>query len=286
MKGIPVAIAASLLLVLAAPRVAHAQLVLRNDGFDNGGQVGVEAGFAAGEEAAARLVAPSAGRTLQKVTLLFGGSAAQQDVTLHVYDDTAGTDTPGSELFTGDFTLTGSDTALNEIDLTGMNVTVPAQFRISIGFQHAGVPSIARDDDGSIDATKNFIKANGIGWVKSSTLGLTGDWILRATVSDAGGTPDAGVGGFDGAPPDGGVGGTCTGNGDCAVGSYCDPATHACTFDCRTAADCGGATCTSLGQCLAGDGGGCCQTSSSSGALGFIGLGALVGLLMLRRRRA
>lgn len=300
MKGFLVALAASLLVWLASVAPAHAQLILRNDGFTGSGQVGVQSGFVAGEIGASRFVAPSAGRTLQEVVLYFGGATTQQTITLHVWDDSASTAAPGAELFSGDFQLTGSDSALSSIDLNGMNVVVPQQFRVGIGFQHAGVPSIARDIDG-IMANRNFILAQGLGWLPSQTLGLTGDWIIRATVSDSGGSIDAGVDAPSGGPdastggpdastggPDAGGGGDCQGNGDCPIGQYCDTALHVCTFDCRADSDCGTDECNSLGQCVAGDGngaGGCCSTGTGGGMAGALGLGGAVALLLTRRRR-
>jgi len=58
---------------------------------------------------------------------------------------------------------------------------------------------VCRDDDGILP-NKNYIDASGLGWVESSLLGLTGDWVIRATAEDAstytvGGT----VSGLDGA---------------------------------------------------------------------------------------
>lgn len=279
----------------AAP--AHAQLTLQNDGFTSG-TAGVQSGFVAGEIGASRFLAPSAGRTLQQVVLFFGGATTTQTVTLHVWDDSAGTNAPGAELYSGDFQVMGSDSNLSAIDLNGMNVVVPAQFRVGIEFQHNGLPSIARDADGTIAAANNYIMAQGIGWVRSQSLGLTGDWIIRAIVSDAGGTPDAGTTGPDAGTtgpdagttgPDAGTGGSCNGNADCPVGQFCDTQLHSCTFECRTDSDCGGGTCNSLGQCLAADGdsGGCCSTGSATtgGMLGALGLAGAVGLLVTRRRR-
>ena len=212
----------------AAP--AHAQLTLQNDGFSSG-SAGVQSGFVAGEIGASRFLAPSAGRTLQQVVMFFGGATTTQTVTLHVWDDTGGTNAPGAMLFEGDFQVMGSDSNLSAIDLTGMNVVVPAQFRVGIEFQHNGLPSIARDADGTIAAANNYIMAQGIGWVRSQTLGLTGDWIIRALVSDGGTTgpdagttgpdagttgPDAGTTGPDAGTtgPDAGTGGTCNGNAE------------------------------------------------------------------------
>jgi uncharacterized protein (TIGR03382 family) len=246
---------------------------LQNDSFTDNGSVGFQAGFVTGEIAASRFVAPQAGLQLLKVHLLFGGATTTKTVTLRVWDDTAGTDVPGAELFSGDFQLMGSNTAMQELDTTPGNVTLTQQFRVGIEFQHDGAPSVARDDDGTIAQDKNFIMASGgLGWKKSSTFGLTGDWIIRATIPGAGG-------------PDGGAtGGSCSGNADCPVGNFCDVAAHTCTFECRTDDDCGGGSCNSLGQCVGGDGGGCCQSGGGASG-GAFALALLVLAVVGRRRR-
>jgi hypothetical protein len=253
---------------------------LKNDGFQSGNMAVFQGGFVSGEAGASRFVAPEAGRTLQKVTFLFGGATTQKTVTLKVWDDTAGQDAPGAELFAGDFQIMGNDSAFQQSDLSGNNITLPQQFRVGIFFQHDGFPSIARDTDNTIAADKNYIFTGG-SWVRSQTLSLTGDWVIRAEISPGGSTlPDAGV--TVDAPPN--SGGACTGNAQCAVGQYCDVAHMMCTFDCRMNADCGGngATCNSLGQCLDGDGGGCgCHANGTHGALGI----ALMMMLLLITRR-
>src|SRR5688572_19534555 len=159
--------------------VAVAETELKNDGFVSNGTAGFQGGFTDGEIGASRFIAPAAGRQLLKVQLLFGGATTQRTITLKVYDDSAGTLAPGGELFTGDFQLTGSDSAIQEISLVANNITVPAQFRVGVEFQCTGMcgyPSIARDADGTIDAAKNYLRADGIGWQQSQTFGLTGDW--------------------------------------------------------------------------------------------------------------
>ena len=284
---------------VAAPGLAAAQVELRNDGFETGMSAGFQAGFVSGEIGAVRLVAPQASVQVLSVRLLFGGATTTQTITLKIWDDSAGTVAPGVELFSGDFQLAGNNTVIHELDVAGMNVIVPMQFRVGIQFQHAGLPAIARDDDGTINASRNFINASGIGWIQSQSLGLTGDWVIRAMVSTGGG-PDAGSGGPDAGSggPDAGTGGpdagsaTCTGNGDCPLGEYCDTMLGSCTFDCRLDSDCpGGGPCNSLGQCLAadGDGGGCCSTArdrgGAAGPLAASGLALLVALTLTRRRR-
>jgi uncharacterized protein (TIGR03382 family) len=260
--------------VLALASSASADIELQNDGFMSGQTAGIQAGFVTGEIGASRFVAAEPGHQLLKVHLIFGGATTTKTITLHVWDDTAGNDAPGSELFAGDFQLTGSDTAMQELDTTAGNVTLTQQFRVGIEFQHDGTPSIGRDVDGTIAQDKNFIMASGgLGWKTSSTFGLTGDWIIRAVISGAGSGPDGGA-----------TGGSCAGNPDCPVGNFCDLASHTCTFECRTDDDCGGGSCNSLGQCVGGDGGGCCQSGSGTSG-GAIAVALLVLAALGRRRR-
>lgn len=260
------------LLVGAIASEARADVELKNDGFVSGAQATFQTGFVTGEAGAVRFVAPGADRRLVKLQLLFGGATTMQDLTIKVFDDTPGTDAPGAELFAADFTLTGADNAMQELDLTSGNIYVPAQFRIAVFFQHSGAPAIASDADGNIAADRNYLFSGT--WKRSSALGLTGDWVIRAFVSDPA-TPDAGPG----------AGTFCDTNAECGGRRYCDVPHHACTFDCQDDTDCapGGGTCNDLGQCEGGgkdDGG--CQTTS--GALGGMLL-AMVGLLAALRRR-
>ncbi len=271
-------------LVCALATTAAADVELKNDGLQTGQMGAAQGGFVAGEIAASRFVAPDAGRTLLKVQLLYGGATATRTITLRVFDDTAGTLDPGSPLYTGDFQLTGSNDALQEIATTDMQVVVPAQFRVGIQFgdgcpaapQPCGAPSVVSAQD-TIDPTKNFIFAIPGGWISSQTAGVSGNWVIRAFVSGTGG-PGPG-------PGPGPSGGDCTANPDCPTGEFCDTAAGSCTFECRTSPDCGDGTCNSLGQCVGGgDGGGCCQSSRDGELPALLGVGVL-GLLVLRRRR-
>jgi MYXO-CTERM domain-containing protein len=261
--------------------------------------VAFQGGFVTGEMGAVVLVPSGTGPyQVVKVRLLFGAGTTTQDVTLRIYTDTGET-TPGTQVFTADYTLTASDSAFNEIDLTADSVLVPGNFRVAVEFQHDGMPSIARDTDGTIAASRNFIFGIPGGWFQSSLAGVTGDWIIRADVIDTGtGTPDAGPVPDaslvpDAAPlPDANVGGPdageeCTLNSDCTNGSYCS-ADGICTFDCRIDTDCNaGQACDPVGRCVDGeeDGGGCgCRVGERGDASGLAVL-LLAGLWLARRRR-
>jgi len=253
---------------IASASLAHADTELQNECFESG-MAAFEAGFGVNDIGASRFNAPDATRQLIKVHLLFGGDTATKTITLKVYDDTAGTDAPGAELASADFQLTGSNSALQELDVTAMNIMVPAQFRVGILFPYMGAPALARDNDG-ITANRNFIYDPSIGWRQSSLFGVTGDWILRATVSGSGQNVCMPVS-------------TCTSNTDCATGMFCDVDAHMCTMECTTNADCGDGTCNSIGMCVGGtppeEPGGCCQTGGSPS------LALLLMLPLFRRRR-
>jgi hypothetical protein len=254
--------------LLAFARVSAAQ-ELANDSFVDGGNAAFQGGFITGEQAASRFVLPASGSfRVTGVKFLFGGAATTQTITLHIYTDTAGTDAPGSEIFTMDYMVTGNDAVFYLADLSQDGVTVSGTFRVGIQFQHDGLPSVARDTDGTIAADKNFIFTSG-SWTRSSTLGVTGDWILRAIVQPVGATPDAGSS-PDGASsqPDASTGAQCHVTSECPTGQYCDRVHMSCTYDCRIDADCASSQmCNSLGQCIARpDSGGCAVATPPSRA--------------------
>lgn len=176
-----------LLLFLSRSAALAQETILQNDGFVDGQPVGFQGGFVAGESGSVRLLpAGPFPMAVTRVQLLFGGASSTQTVTLRIWDDGAGTAAPGAELYSADYLLTGSDTVMQEIDLSGAGIQVGGAFRVGIEFQHSGVPSIARDGNG-ITPARNFIYAQGLGWFDSATLGVTGDWIIRAGVQPVGG---------------------------------------------------------------------------------------------------
>ncbi len=281
---------------LAFTATAGAQTELRNDAWETDQAAGFQGGFAAGEQFAVRFIPQGDGPwRLLRVDLLYGGAATTEDVTLRIFDDAAQMPEPGQELFSGNFSLTGSDEQLNSIDLSSMNVMVSDTFRVAFMTTHMGFPSIARDDDpgsGNDQADLNWIEAEGIGWVMSSTLGVLGDWVLRATVMDMGGQSTGGAGGsgaaggIGGSAGSGGAGGDpCMLNSDCPLGEYCGDDDR-CTLDCRLASDCmPGESCNALGQCVSSGGGGGCSTGGQGprAAALLLLLGALVAARGRRR---
>jgi hypothetical protein len=157
---------------------------LRNDGFETGDAVAFVNGFVAGEQGAVVLGPVESTYAVDSVTFLFGGIAtAWADVRLNIYRD-EGTANPGSLLFTEDYEVAPSDTAFQQLDLTGEDVVVTGggSIRISMEFLADAPPSIARDTDGTISASKNWVFTSG-SWNQSSDYGITGDWIIRAAVT-------------------------------------------------------------------------------------------------------
>jgi hypothetical protein len=281
MRGL-IGIGAFIVLTTSA---AQAQVTLQNDSFVDGDTIAAHGGFVVGEIGASRFVAPEPGRTLQRVQLIFAGASTTQTVTLRVWDDSSGTNTPGPELFSGDFEITGSDTAFTEFTLPE-NVVVTQQFRVGIEVQHGGPPSVVNDTDGTNTAGRNFLREATVGWIQSGSIGVQGDWVIRAIISGGGGpgTPDAapGPGTPDAAPSSGE---DCDGNTDCPVGEYCDTSAGACTFDCREDTDCGAGTCNSLGQCVEGGGGGGGCSTDGGGSAGQAAVLLALGVLVLGIRR-
>lgn len=177
---------------LSAP-AAWAEEELKNDSFMAGDMVAFQQGFVTGEIGASRFTPPLPDMTLVKVQFILGGGTTteKKTITLHVWDDAARTDDPGTSLHSADYELTPDDMALQEIDLTADNVTLTGPFRVGVEFHHDGLPSIARDTDGTVETDGNFIYAQGGTWKNATAFGVNGDWIIRAFVD--GGTVDAGT---------------------------------------------------------------------------------------------
>lgn len=169
-------------LVALLPARGHADVFeLKNDGFV-GGVAAYQSGFATGEVAASVFDPPGPfPMALNEIQLLFGTAQVQVPVNVYVWEDT-GANNPGAEIYAGGFVLTGSGSAFSSINLSAQNVQVNGPFRIGFEFTHDGQPSVARDLDGTVDGTKNFIRANGIGWFPSTLFGVAGDWVIRAFV--------------------------------------------------------------------------------------------------------
>lgn len=158
-------------------------VTLQNDSFSQKGQVAFQGGFAQGECWASTYVPNACGYTLSSVLVLIGGGDAgnvQFDVSVWDVDSTG---KPINQLATTGATITGASDVLSEIQLG--TLAVPARngtpFAIAMcQTTHSGPPSIGADTDG-ITPNRNWIYTGGK-WVEASTLGVTGDWIMRAKI--------------------------------------------------------------------------------------------------------
>jgi hypothetical protein len=178
--------ALALCLLLGGTASARATELV-NDGWSDGEAAVFQAGFVSGEIGAARFVPGGPCPCyLTHVTLLYGGASAIRTVRVHVWEDGAATTDPGPEIFAGDFELSGADDALQLVDLSAAGIFLNGPFRVGLEFFDSGLPSIARDADGDIQAGANFIREATLGWLPSELLGLTGDWIIRAHVEEQG----------------------------------------------------------------------------------------------------
>ena len=158
---------------------------LQIDGFTNGGAKGFQAGFIAGETAEVTLGPVSSTFQVTYVQFIFGGKGAtptSRDIVLKIYKD-IGVGTPGTQLFTGTYSIAASDNSMQQIDLRDSKIMVNGggSIRVAIEMTAAGIPSLAVDKDGTVSGTANWIKTGG-SWVTSTSLGLSGDFIIRATV--------------------------------------------------------------------------------------------------------
>ncbi len=260
-----------LLVVLAITSPAAAAIqTLQNDSFVDGSLTYFQEGFVADEFAAVTLGPVSESFTVRKVLLLFGpdSTAGTATATLTLWTETGVAD-PGAELYSADIGFTPSSSAMHEIDLVGEGITVtgPASIRVGIGMQHTGYPSVARDNDGASAPGRNWIRAEGMGWVGAAVFGVAGDWVIRLEVETAGGGgPTTGCT----VPADCGPGEICLAetcrrlcdvNADCAGGEVCYH--DLCTAACASHDDCAGGQlceahacqpiCTSSASCRGGE---------------------------------
>ena len=108
----------------------------------------------------------------------FGGIT--KTVTLTIYQDGDSTN-PGSIMYSADYSLTGSSSAFQEIDLISQSIHVAAnqKIRVAFTFQHDGAPSVAID--AARTASRNLIYTSG--WITAETVSLSGDFIIRAEIS-------------------------------------------------------------------------------------------------------
>ena len=204
-KHLTLGVATLLSAVALSSAAVAAPVTLQNDGWVDMTAAGFQGGFVSGEMGAAVFVAEPDHYPyrIQSLRLLFGGDqeGVEREITVRVWRDSGG-DSPGPELYSVDVQIQASTQAFSEVDLSGANLTInEGNVRVGVEFKHNGFPAIARDDDpgsGNDFANRNYIFAQGIGWVQSQLLGVLGDWVMRLNIETSGGntTMDSGM------PPD------------------------------------------------------------------------------------
>lgn len=169
------------------PQTRTRTVNLKLDGFETGEPVGFQAGFIAGETAEVTLGPVNNTFQITHVQFLFGGSGSNpvtRDIVLRINKD-IGVGTPGAFIFSKTYSIAASDNLLQQIDLSDENIIVNGggSIRIAIEMTAGGLPSVAVDKDGTIASASNWIKTAST-WFSSSSLGLTGDFIIRAKVQE------------------------------------------------------------------------------------------------------
>jgi hypothetical protein len=173
------------------------EVVVQNDSLGAGDQGIIQAGFDAGESAAAWLTSPCNGDIVAVQVFwrsLTGTEPQSVEESITIFE--AGSfPVPGAELST----IVGpvmTDAVFNEFRFLDENQTIPLNvpvtngqtFVVSFKFLNdpnpAAGPSVVNDVDGC-QGGRNGIDAAGLGWVNACLLGVGGDWVIRAVVNCA-----------------------------------------------------------------------------------------------------
>jgi len=193
--------------LLAGPLLA-AEVTVKNDNLTDFSAGVIQAGFVTGEKAASWLTSPCAGNivAVQVFWRSFSGTTGQLlggSIDIH----RAGTfPTPGPLAVEVAGPLL-TDGVLNEYRYLDDNSTIPLvvpvtqneTFVVSYEFSEdppGSGPSVVNDADG-IQTNRNAIYAqlapNTFVWFNSATLGVTGDWVVRAVVDCTAASTEADV---------------------------------------------------------------------------------------------
>ncbi len=233
------------------------EVTVQNDSLSKGDLGNIQVGFVAGESAAAWLTSPCDGNIVAVQVFwrsFFGTEPPSLEDSIKIFDG-------GSFPFPGTLLeiLEGpvmTDNVINEFRYLDENQTIPlivpianAQvFVVSFKFFNTPPPlgpSVVTDIDGC-QAGKNAIDAQGLGWVSSCFLGVTGDFVIRAVVECGalgGACCELGGGCTDGATEDACTtsGGAFQGEGSNCVSITCEEACCFVPTGCLdlTVADCG-----------------------------------------------
>ncbi len=171
------------------------EIVLQNDSLVDGGSVNICPCFAQNEEAAVWLTSPCAGNIVGIQIFwrsFFGGSGQVVEDSINIYR--GGTfPVPGTlkkELLAPVLT----DGGLNVFRYEDQDQTIPISipvtagetFVVSLRFFESNVNNFSHgtvvSDDSGCQPGKNAVKVNGVTWTNACSLGVSGDWVIRAIV--------------------------------------------------------------------------------------------------------
>lgn len=202
-------IVAAGMLALASACAGAAEVTVKNDSLTDFGTAAIVWGFVEGEKAASWLTSPCNG-TLRAVQIFWRSPIGTSGQTIHdsIEIFRSGTfPTPGALVET----IAGpvlADGALNEWRYVDENNLVPLAVDVaenetlvvSFTFDHEPeqlvAPSVVRDSDG-VQPNRNGLYAmlapGTYMWFNSASLGVAGDWVIRAVIDCAVVDPEADV---------------------------------------------------------------------------------------------
>lgn len=210
------AMLAAIAMTLMTPVASAEEVVFANDGLGDGGSAGFQLGFVAGEMGAACFTPPEDQYPIRLTAtrFLFGGDGNEGGnvfITVKVFGSGGNGSPPGDLLLDlTDVEATSASDSLNEVDLSTNNIVVNEPWCIAIQFPYTGPPSIARDDDGDVNAGNNWIYTDAGAWFRSQDLLVQGDWVIRTVGNTNSGSGGGGGGGGGGGTTDAGVDDTGT----------------------------------------------------------------------------
>jgi hypothetical protein len=183
-----VSLALVFMLTLAAPAGAIVK-ELSNDSFSGIGSVSCQVGFVEAESAAVKLTADPGDYPYQilKVRMHICPASTSGNIVLRLSEDNTGTVLPGPVLYQEIVQITGSDDALNEINLSANNIIVASgSVRVELEWLQDSPPGVSNDLDGFVP-NSNYIYAwidppGFWSWFYANQLGVTGDWIIRMEI--------------------------------------------------------------------------------------------------------
>ncbi|HKE02004.1 MAG TPA: hypothetical protein VKE69_13395 [Planctomycetota bacterium] len=219
---------------LASPALATDK-TYQNDTVVAGGPANVQAGFVKNEIAAAVFsVPPADGKVfLRNASVVMGnalGLSTTRQMRVLVY--ASGGVNPGTPIFTSPI-FTFSPGALNIVDVSAQNIELAAGSTFTIGAKFeqdgglSGLTSVVTDTSG-IQSGKNLVFAVPGGWSTAESLGISGDFAIRADVTTNGPTNyGAGTVGSNGVPTIGSFGLWSVGSASFAIEGTNGPSSSA-----------------------------------------------------------